>query len=127
MTNSYRPQVAQMNEEFPRESSLDFTLTQHPYDENLELQEVRSHFQVEPPWTWYYHISLNSHTLVILLQIDPIFGDEPEIVCKGFYKTKDTSIFAWSSIPNVGHYHWLRGSICQLLPNSKADYFVYTI
>ncbi len=64
---------------------------------------------------------------MILLQIDPISGDEPEIVCKGFYKTKDTSIFAWSPIPSVGHYHWLRGPICQLFPNSKADYFVYTI
>jgi hypothetical protein len=47
MTNSYKPQVAQVNEEFPWESSLDFTLTQHPHDENLELREVCSHFEVE--------------------------------------------------------------------------------
>jgi hypothetical protein len=39
---------------------------------------------------------------VILLQIDLASGDELEIVYEGFYKTKDTSIFAWSSIPNVG-------------------------
>jgi hypothetical protein len=42
---------------------------------------------------------------VILLQVDPISGDEAETVYEGFYEIKDTSIFAWSSIPNVGHYH----------------------
>ncbi len=36
MTMSYWPQVAQMNEEPPRESSLDLTLMQHPHDEDPE-------------------------------------------------------------------------------------------
>jgi len=64
---------------------------------------------------------------VILLQVDPSSGDEPEIVCEGCYKTEDISIFAWSLVPNVTHYCWLRGPIRQLLPNSKADYLVCTI
>ncbi len=84
-------------------------------------------FKVDPFRAWYYHISLNSHTLVILLQGDPAFGNELETVCEGCYETENTSIFAWSLIPNVGHYHWLHGLICQLPPNSKADYFVRTI
>jgi len=65
--------------------------------------------EIDPPRTWYYHVSLNFHTLVILLQVDLVSGDEPETVCEGYYETKDTSIFAWSSILGVGNYHWLRG------------------
>jgi hypothetical protein len=64
---------------------------------------------------------------VVLLQVDLAFGDEPEIVYEGCYKTKDTSIFTWFSVPNVGHYRWLRNPICQLPPNSKADYLIRII
>jgi len=124
---SYGPQAAQANKELPPESSLDLTLTQHPRDEEPEPREVRARLEVEPPRAWYYHISSNSRTLVILLQVDPTSSDKPEIVCKGCYETEDTSIFAWSLIPGVGHYRWLRGPIRQLPPNSKADYLVRTI
>ncbi len=64
---------------------------------------------------------------MILLQVDPTFGDEPEIVCEGCYETEDTFIFAWSSVPGVGHYRWLHSSIRRLPPYSKADYLVRTI
>jgi hypothetical protein len=37
MSMSYGPQVAQMNEKPPQESSLNFMLMQHPRDENCEL------------------------------------------------------------------------------------------
>jgi hypothetical protein len=100
---------------------------QHPRDEELEPGEVRTRFEVKPIWAWYYRISPNSRTLVILLQVDPVSGDEPEIVCEGCYKTEDTSIFTWSSIPGVGHYRWLRGLIRWLPPNSKVHYLVRTI
>ncbi len=123
----YGPQATQANEEPPLESSLDLTLTQHPHDEELEPREVRVHFKVEPPQAWYYRISLNFHTLVILLQVDPASSDEPKTICEGCYETEDTSIFAWSSVPNIGHYRWLRGSIRRLPPNNKADYLVRTI
>jgi hypothetical protein len=126
-TTSYGPQAAQANEEPPSVSSLDLTLTQHPHDEKPEPQEVRARLEVEPPRAWYYRISLNSRTLVILLQVDPTSGDEPEILCEGCYETIDTSIFAWFSIPGVGHYRWLCASICRLPPNSKANYLVRTI
>jgi len=76
---------------------------------------------------WYYHISPNFGTLVILLQVDPAFDDEPEIVCEGCYETEDTSIFAWSSIIDIGHYRWLRGPIYRLPLNSKVDYLIHTI
>jgi hypothetical protein len=124
---SYGPQAAQANEEPPSESSLDLTLTQHPRDEELEPQEVRVRLKVEPPQTWYYRISPNYRTLVILLQVNPAFGDEPRTVWEGCYETEDTSIFAWSSIPGIGHYRWLRGPIRRLPPNNKADYLVRTI
>jgi hypothetical protein len=127
MVTFYGPQVAQMNEKPPPESSLDLTLTQHPRDEEPELREVRARLEVEPPLAWYYHISPNSRTLVILLQVDPASGDELETVCEGCYETEDTSIFAWSLVPGVGHYCWLRGPIHRLPPNSKADYLVRTI
>jgi hypothetical protein len=64
---------------------------------------------------------------VILLQIDPTPSDEPETVYEGCYETKDTSIFAWSSILGVGHYRWLCDLIHQLLPISKANYLVRII
>jgi hypothetical protein len=64
---------------------------------------------------------------VILLQVDPASGDEPKTVYEGCYETEDTFIFVWSSIPSIGHFRWLRGPICQLPPNSKADYLVRTI
>jgi hypothetical protein len=124
---SYRSQAAQANEEPPPESSLDLTLTQHRHDEEPEPCEVRARLEVEPPRAWYYRISPNSRTLVILLQVDLASGDEPEIVCEGCYETEDTSIFAWSLVPGVGHYRWLRGSIRRLPPNSKANYLVCTI
>jgi hypothetical protein len=127
MVTSYGPQVAQANEEPPLESSLDLTLTRHPRDEELELREMRACLEVEPPRAWYYRISPNSRTLVILLQVDPVSGEEPETVCEGCYETENTSIFAWSLVPGVGHYRWLRGPIRRLPPNSKADYLVRTI
>jgi hypothetical protein len=83
--------------------------------------------EVEPPRAWYYRISPNSRTLVILLQVDLASNDEPETVCEGCYEIEDISIFAWSSVPDVGHYRWLHGSIRQLPPNSKVDYLVRTI
>jgi hypothetical protein len=103
------------------------TLTQHPRDEELEPREVHTRLEVEPPRAWYYRISPNSRTLVILLQVDPAFDDEPETVCEGCYETEDTSIFAWSLVLGIGHYRWLRGSIRRLPPNSKADYLVRII
>jgi hypothetical protein len=127
MVTSYGPQAAQANEEPPPESSLDLTLTQHSRDEELEPREVRARLEVEPPRAWYYRISPNFRTLVILLQVDLAFGDKLETVCEGCYETEDTSIFAWFSVPGVGHYRWLRGSIHRLPPNSKADYVVRTI
>jgi hypothetical protein len=64
---------------------------------------------------------------VILLQVDPASGDEPETVYEGCYETEDTSIFAWSLVPDVGQNLWLCGSIRQLPPNNKVDYLVRTI
>jgi hypothetical protein len=100
-----------MNEELPSESSLDLTLTQHPRDEELEPREVHALLKVEPLRARYYHISPNSRTLVILLQVNPASDDESETICEGCYEIKDTSIFAWSSVHGVGHYCWLRGPI----------------
>jgi hypothetical protein len=94
MVISYGPQAAQANEEPPPESSLDLTLTQHPRDEEPEPREVRARLEIEPLRAWYYRISPNSRTLMILLQVDPAFGDEPKTVCEGCYETEDTSIFA---------------------------------
>ncbi len=88
---------------------------------------MRAHLEVNPPQAWYYRISPNFCTLVILLQVDPASGDKPETVCEGYYETEDKSIFAWSSVPGVGHYRWLRGPICRLPLNGKADYLVRTI
>ncbi len=88
---------------------------------------MRTRLEVEPPRAWYYHISPNSRTLVILLQVDPASGDERKTVCEGCYEIEDTSIFAWSSVPGIGHYRWLRGPICRVPPNSKTDYLVRTI
>jgi len=127
MATFYRPQAAQVNEKRALESSLDLTLMQHPHDEDPALREVRAHLEVNPPRAWYYRISPNSRNLVILLQVDLASGDEPETVCEGCYETKDASIFAWSSIPNVGHYHWLQSPIRRLPSNTKADYLNRTI
>jgi hypothetical protein len=64
---------------------------------------------------------------MILLQVNPTFGDEFEIVYENYYETKYTSIFAWSLIPHIAHYHWLHNSICRLFLNNKVDYLVCTI
>ncbi len=88
---------------------------------------MHTRLKVDPPQAWYYCISPNFRTLVILLQVDPTSGDEPETVCEGCYETENTSIFAWSSVLGVGHYRWLCGLIRRLPPNSKADYLVRTI
>ncbi len=67
MAMSYKPQAAQVNEKSAPETSLNLMLTQHPRDEDLELWKVRIFLEVNPPWAWYYQISLNVRTLVILL------------------------------------------------------------
>jgi hypothetical protein len=85
-----------MNEEPLPKSSLDFTLTQHPCDENLEPWEVWTCLEVEPPRAWYYRISPNFYTLVILLQVNLVSSDEPETICESYYETENISIFAWS-------------------------------
>ncbi len=88
---------------------------------------MRIRLEVEPPRAWYYRISPNSRTVMILLQVDPISGDEPETVYEGCYEIKNTYIFTWSSIPGVGHYRWLHGPIRRLLLNDKVGYLVCTI
>ncbi len=88
---------------------------------------MRACLEVEPPRAWYYRISSTSRTLVILLQVDPAFGDEPKTVYEDYYETENIFIFIWSSVPGVGHYRWLCGLICRLPPNSKANYLVHTI
>jgi hypothetical protein len=124
---SYEPQAVQANEKPPPKSSLDLTLTHHPRDEKLEPRKVRIRLEVKSPQAWYYCIFLNLHTLMILLQVDPASNDEPETVCEGYYETENTSIFAWSLVPDVRHCHWLRNLIHRLLLNSKANYLVRTI
>ncbi len=104
MATFYGPQVAQINEELAPKSSVDLTLTQHPHDEDPELRKVCAPLQVDPLRAWYYRISPNFCTLVILLQINLASSDEPETVCEGFYEIEDTSIFAWFSIPDVGYF-----------------------
>jgi hypothetical protein len=64
---------------------------------------------------------------VILLQLDPVSGDELETVFEGYYEIEDTSIFAWFSVLGVGHYRWLRSPVRRLPFNSKVDYLVRTI
>ncbi len=48
---------------------------------------------------------------MILWQVDPTSGDEPETIYEGYYEIKDIFIFAWSLVLGVGHYRWLRSSI----------------
>ncbi len=88
---------------------------------------MRAHIKVEPPQTWYYCISPNSCTLVILLQVNLVFSDELETICEGCYKTEDTFIFAWSSVPSVEYYCWLCGPIRRLPPNNNVNYLIHTI
>ncbi len=121
MVTSYGPQVAQVNEELAPESSLNLMLTQHHCDENPAPQKVHVHLEIDPPWAWYYRIFPNPRTLVILLQVNHVSSNEPETVCESYYEMKDTSIFTWSLVPNVGHYRCLHGPIRRLPPNSKAD------
>jgi hypothetical protein len=102
-------------------------LTKHPCDEDRKLREVHPRLEVKPPRIWYYFISPNSYTLVILLQVDLAFGDEPKNVSESFCKFKNTSIFVWSSILDVGHYRWLHNPIHQLPLNNKVDYLIRTI
>jgi hypothetical protein len=127
MAMSYGPQATQVNEKLAPESSLDLTLTQHPRDEDPALRKVRDCLEVAPLRAWYYQIFPNSRTLVILLQVDPTFGDEPETVYEGCYRTEDTSNFAWSLVLGIGHYRWLHSPIHRLPPNNKADYLIRTI
>jgi len=88
---------------------------------------VCTRLEVDPPQTWYYRILPNSHTLVILLQVNLTSSNENETICEGCYESEDTFIFAWFLVPDVGHYCWLHNPICRLFPNSKADYLVRTI
>ncbi len=49
IATSYWPQATQVNEKSSFESSLDLTLTQHPGEEDLELQKVHTRLKVDPP------------------------------------------------------------------------------
>jgi hypothetical protein len=50
---------------------------------------MRACLEVEPLQVWYYRISPNFRTLVILLQVHPTFSDESKIVSEGCYKIGD--------------------------------------
>ncbi len=89
--------------------------------------EVRSCFEVKPLQAWYYCISPNFRTLVILLKVDPISSDELKTIYKGFYEIEDILIFAWFLNPTIGHYCWLHNLICWLPPNNKVYYLIRTI
>jgi hypothetical protein len=67
MAMSYKPQIAQVNEQPTPELFLNLTLTQHLHDENPKQQEMHTRFEVNPLQAWYYHIFPNSHTIVIML------------------------------------------------------------
>ncbi len=79
-------------------------MTQHTCDKNLEPRKVHVHLEVDPPLAWYYQISLNFYTLVILLQVDPASSNELQTIYERCYEIEDTFIFTWSSIFCVGHY-----------------------
>jgi hypothetical protein len=66
--------------------TLNLTLFQHFHDENHKLQEVHPCFEIKPPSNLVLTIFLNSRTLVILLQVDFVFSDEPKIICKSLYE-----------------------------------------
>jgi hypothetical protein len=127
MVTFYGPKATQVNEEAALESYLDLTLMQHPRDENPASRTMHARLEINPLRACYYRIFPNSHTLVILLQVDPASGDKPKTISEGYYKTKDISIFSWSSVPGVGHYRWLCNLINRLLLNNKADYLIRTI
>jgi hypothetical protein len=88
---------------------------------------MRVHLEVKPFRAWYYRISPNSHTLVILLQVDPASRDEPKTICEDCYETEDISILAWFLVLGIGHHRWLHGPICRLPLNSQVDYLVRAI
>jgi hypothetical protein len=94
---------------------------------NSNLERCMLVLKLNPFRACYYRIFPNSHILVILLQVDPAFGDKLKTVCEACYEIEDISIFAWSSVLGVGHYRWLHGPICPPPPNSKVDYLVRTI
>jgi len=111
MATSYGPQTVQVNEEPVLESFLDLTLTQHLHAEDPKPRKVCARLKIDPLQAWYYCISPNSRTMVILLQVNPTSNDELETTYEGYYETKNTYIFAWSSIINIRHYCWLRSMI----------------
>jgi len=127
MTMSYTLQAAEMNKKSPRELSLNLTLTQHHRDEDHEPWEVCFCFEIEPSQVWYYQFFSNFRTLVIVLQVDSAFNNELEIVYGNFYEIENISIFAWFSILDIWHYHWLCYLICQLPFKNKVDYLIHTI
>jgi hypothetical protein len=64
---------------------------------------------------------------MILLQVDVISSDEPEIVCESSYEIEDILIFAWFTILGIKYYCWLCSPIWWLPLNGKVDYLVHTI
>jgi len=88
MIASYRLLVTQVNEKPPWESSLDLIFTQHAHDENPKPRKVRPYLEIEPLRAWYYRISSNFHTLMILLQFESTFNDGYKTITKVFTKLK---------------------------------------
>lgn len=104
------------------ESHLEFDIV-------LALSWWKSQTVKGPPLFWsqtpsslVLTIFLNFCILVILLQVDFVFGDEFETIWKSFYEIEDISIFAWFSFLGVEHYHWVSNSIRFViyLPTTKS-------
>ncbi len=124
---SYGPQTTQMNEK----ASLGIILR---FDTNLAPLWWKSWTMRGVPsfqsWTPLNLVLSNFFKLLYLgdlFQIDHTFGNEFEIVYESFYKIENTSIFAWFSILDIGHYCWLHNLICRLPLNNKVDYLIFTI
>jgi hypothetical protein len=87
---------------------------------------MRSCLEVKPLQAWYYCISPNFRTLVILLKVDPTSSDEPKTIYKGFYEIENTpsSHIKYSVRWTLSLVAWFNLSTTF---NNKADYLIHTI
>ena len=69
----------------------------------------------------------STRSVVIVLEVEPAYGDRPEAIFEGRFTNEDTEVQAWSMVEGVGHYRWLQGPMRLLTRERQLEFIAETM
>ncbi len=118
------PLVVLVEEEKPKEASLDVNVSQWLRKEESSKRVV--HIRVDRS-TWDHQLFPNPHALVIYLKFVHARGAMLERFEKCYCENDNVCFHCRTWIPGDGHYYWLQCPINPLSMEHQVEYLVHTI